>query len=148
MMRWYIKVLKQYADFSGRARRKEFWLFTIIDGVIKIVLSVVPFLGLVYSLVTLIPAIAVQVRRLHDVGKSGGLILYPWLFFLVFLVFGWFVIRGGMQIGSLGVMVVSLIWLGLMIWIFVLMLLDSQPGNNRYGPNPKGVEIVNNEVNA
>ncbi|MFC4666571.1 DUF805 domain-containing protein [Falsiporphyromonas endometrii] len=115
-MNWYLKVLRQYADFSGRARRTEYWMFTLVNLIITIALLLLfyfteslLFLGVVvlYSLAMIIPGIAVCVRRLHDTGKSG---LY---FFVSFIPL----------IGN--------------IWIFVLMLLDSNVGDNDYGPNPK-----------
>jgi len=96
----YLKVLKQYADFSGRARKKEFWMFTlfnliflivaaILDNVLEITFSIMgqsAFYGrlyLIYALAVFVPELAVCVRRLHDIGKSGwnyfiGLISTCW----------------------------------------------------------------------
>jgi len=121
-MNWYLKCLKQYADFSGRARRKEYWMFIlfyyifafiamIIDNVIGVAS---PELGygiiyVLYALVMFIPYIAVSVRRLHDVGKSG------WMFFILLIPI----------IGA--------------IWFLVLLVTDSNPGENPYGTNPKEV---------
>ena len=82
-MEWYLKVLKQYADFNGRARRKEFWMFVLFNMIVSIGLGVVEgiigtgFLGSLYSLAVLIPSIAVGVRRMHDIGKSGWFIIIP-----------------------------------------------------------------------
>lgn len=85
-MNWYLKVLKQYADFNGRARRKEYWMFTLINliityGIIGIAGAMeIPALAMVsslYSLAVLLPSIGVAVRRMHDVGKSGWFILIP-----------------------------------------------------------------------
>ncbi len=83
-MNWYFKVLRQYADFNGRARRKEYWmfvLFQIIFGIVCIMIdgglgtnfSPLPYgyVYLAFGLLTLIPGIAAVVRRLHDIGKSG-----------------------------------------------------------------------------
>jgi uncharacterized membrane protein YhaH (DUF805 family) len=119
-MNWYLKVLKQYADFSGRARRKEYWMFVlfnmifaivaiILDNVLGIAIEGIgygPLYGL-YILAMLIPGLAVAVRRLHDVGKSG------WMFFIVLIPL----------IGA--------------IWLLVLMVTDSQQGTNKWGQNPK-----------
>jgi uncharacterized membrane protein YhaH (DUF805 family) len=123
-MNWYLKVLKQYADFSGRARRKEYWMFvlfntifliiaTILDNVFGLTLGeqIYGVLYFLYALVVLIPGLAVCVRRLHDVGKSG------WMYLIVL-------------IPIIGV-----------IWIFVLCVTDSKPGENQYGPNPKEVTV-------
>lgn len=122
-MQWYIKVLKNYAKFEGRARRTEFWMFSLINFGISTISSFIwymsqngsgtaNFLGLIftlYGLAVIIPGIAVTVRRLHDIGKSG------WWFFIVLVPFiGW-------------------------VWMLWLLFTDSQPGNNQYGPNPKGV---------
>ncbi|MBV7440351.1 DUF805 domain-containing protein [Weeksellaceae bacterium TAE3-ERU29] len=130
-MNWYLKVLKQYADFNGRARRQEYWMFALINAIISVVLMAlvgiaagiggeggaslaILFYSLygLYGLATFIPAIAVLVRRLHDIGKSGG----------------WFFIGFIPLIGA--------------IWLLVLLATDSQPGENEYGPNPKGVEAI------
>lgn len=109
-MQWYLKVLKQYADFSGRARRTEFWMFTLINVLISVVLGIVDsaigttiaynngvvsfttfgLLGGLYSLAVLIPSLAVTVRRLHDIDRSGWWILIgliPLVGAIVLLVF-------------------------------------------------------------
>jgi uncharacterized membrane protein YhaH (DUF805 family) len=119
-MNWYLKVLKQYADFSGRSRRKEYWMFVLFNMCFSIVAMVLDnILGIsiagigygllygLYGLTMLIPGLAVTVRRLHDVGKSG------WMFFIVLIPL----------IGT--------------IWLLVLMMTDSQQGINKWGPNPK-----------
>ena len=87
-MEWYLKVLRQYADFSGRARRKEYWMFTrfhviftvsavMIDGLVFNMGfdSGFGFVYMGYVLATLLPSVAVSVRRLHDVGKSGWFLM-------------------------------------------------------------------------
>lgn len=88
-MKYYIEVLKKYAVFSGRARRKEYWMFFLFNMIICIIISVVEsIVGLfpesdsslfanIYSLAILVPAIAVSIRRMHDVDKSGWFILVP-----------------------------------------------------------------------
>ena len=86
-MEWYLKVLSQYADFEGRARRKEYWMFTLFHGIAAVILVVIDLLLFgdpaffygVYILGTLIPAFAVSVRRLHDIGKSGWWILISFI---------------------------------------------------------------------
>ena len=114
-MSWYLEVLKKYAVFSGRARRKEYWYFALFNIIISIVLVVIEFiiigsglLGGIYALAILIPGIAVTVRRLHDTGRSG-----------------WWCLIG--LVPLIGVIV-----------ILIFAVLDSQPGENDYGPNPKG----------
>jgi uncharacterized membrane protein YhaH (DUF805 family) len=82
-MNWYVEVLKKYAVFNGRARRKEYWYFALFSTIISVVLSVIgvrtgaTFIYTIYSLAVLIPSIAVGVRRMHDVNKSGWFIIVP-----------------------------------------------------------------------
>ena len=120
-MSWYLEVLKKYAVFSGRARRAEYWYFVLFNIIVAIVLSLIDTLlgtfnfmqgvGLLsglYSLAVLIPTLAVTVRRLHDIDRTGWWIfinLIPLIGFIVLLVFA---------------------------------VTDGTPGSNRYGPNPKG----------
>ena len=119
-MNWYLEVLKKYAVFSGRARRKEFWFFVLFNIIISIALAVIDgvtgsfspeagmgLLGGIYTLAVLIPGIAVSVRRLHDTERSG------W----------WLLIALVPLIGA--------------IVLLVFMVQDSKPGQNQYGANPK-----------
>ncbi len=83
-MNWYLKVWKNYANFNGRARRKEYWMFILFNAIISYGLQALVFvdeslalLSGLYSLAVLIPSIAVAVRRMHDVGKSGWFLLIP-----------------------------------------------------------------------
>jgi uncharacterized membrane protein YhaH (DUF805 family) len=113
-MNWYLKVLKQYADFNGRARRQEFWMFVLFNIIFSMVAGALDAvfgswgaIGGLYGLFVLIPGLAVSVRRLHDTGKSGWMLL------------------------------IALIPLIGTIWLIVLLATDSTPGNNQYGDNPK-----------
>ena len=120
-MSWYIKVLKKYAVFSGRARRKEYWMFVLFNFIFGLVASLIDLgiglltfavfglglLSILYALAVFVPGLAVSVRRLHDVGKSG-----------------WYLL-------------INLIPIAGPIWFLVLACTDSQPGDNKYGPNPK-----------
>jgi uncharacterized membrane protein YhaH (DUF805 family) len=82
-MKWYLLVLKKYAVFNGRAGRSEYWYFFLFNVIISTILNFAGsnlnllFLGTLYSLVVLIPGIAVAVRRMHDVNKSGWYCLIP-----------------------------------------------------------------------
>ena len=116
-MNYYLAVLKKYAVFSGRSRRKEFWMFTLISAVINTLLMYIDsFLGTnmilqtIYALAIFIPSIALLIRRLHDTNKSGW-----WI--LLFLT-----VIGG-------------------IVVFIFTVLDSDSGTNKYGPNPKHVDM-------
>lgn len=118
-MDWYLSVLKKYAVFTGRARRKEYWYFILVSLFIMIGLAVIEslvfqtapgkfgILTWIYWLVVLTPTIAVQVRRLHDVGRSGW-----WLLLSLIPIVG-------------------------PIVLIVFYCTDSEPGTNQYGPNPK-----------
>jgi uncharacterized membrane protein YhaH (DUF805 family) len=113
-MDWYLSVLKKYTQFSGRSRRKEYWMFSLISflfiialGLIEGLLGIDGFLRAIYSLAVLVPSLAVVVRRLHDTNRNG------W----------WF-----------------LIGLVPIVGIFVLLYFlvqDSQAESNQYGENPK-----------
>lgn len=113
-MNWYLAVLKNYAGFSGRARRTEYWMFTLFNVIIIAVLDLVgmaarlgSILGGIYALAVLIPSLAVAVRRLHDTGKSGW-----WILIAVIPV-----------VGS--------------IILLIFMLLPGDRGDNAHGPDPK-----------
>jgi uncharacterized membrane protein YhaH (DUF805 family) len=114
-MNWYLKVLKQYVDFSGRAQRMEFWMFSLINLLVSIGLAIVDmvlglgFLQPIYALAVLLPAIAVGVRRLHDTNRSG------WWMLLAL-------------IPLIGIIILIVFW-----------VQDSQAGDNAFGPNPKAV---------
>ena len=125
-MDYFISALKNYATFTGRARRSEYWFFTLFYFIFLVVAVILGnLLGITIEdtgigplyfisiLAMIIPGLAVTVRRLHDVGKSG------WFYFIVLIPI----------IGS--------------IWLLVLMVSDGMLGRNQYGPNPKG---IGNEV--
>ncbi|MEM8908119.1 MAG: DUF805 domain-containing protein [Bacteroidota bacterium] len=89
-MEWYLKVLKKYAIFEGRARRKEYWYFVLFNIIFSFGIGFVDVMfgtysleagtglfGAVYIVGVIVPAIAVGVRRMHDVGKSGWYLLIP-----------------------------------------------------------------------
>lgn len=85
-MNWYLEVLKKYAVFSGRARRKEYWMFVLFNIIIVIGLSIVGGVALgenggilsgLYNLAVLLPSIGAGVRRMHDSDHSGWWLLVP-----------------------------------------------------------------------
>lgn len=113
-MNWYLKVLKQYADFKGRAGRQEFWMFVVFNIVFSIAAAALDTIfgtwgaiGGLYALVVLIPGLAVGARRLHDIGKSGWMLLLA-------------------LIPLLGI-----------IWLIILFATESTTGSNEYGAYPK-----------
>lgn len=89
-MKWYLAVLKKYATFSGRARRKEYWMFYLTNLIVALAIGfifgfiegmtgnhAVGELAQLYSLAVLVPTIAVGVRRMHDVDRSGWWVIVP-----------------------------------------------------------------------
>ena len=131
-MNYYLSVLKNYANFTGRARRSEYWYFILFNFIFSIAALLIDYMlgstinveqsngysytgihlgyiNILYGLAVFIPGLAVLVRRLHDVGKSG------WFFFICLIPL----------IGP--------------IWLLILMFTDSKVGINQYGPNPKGI---------
>ncbi|MEU8619448.1 DUF805 domain-containing protein [Streptomyces sp. NPDC048623] len=96
-MNWYLDVLKKYAVFSGRARRQEFWMFTLFNLIAAIIvmaidmaISTYPLLYVIYFLAVFLPTLGVTVRRLHDTGRSGWWILIdlvPFVGFIILIVF-------------------------------------------------------------
>ena len=124
-MEWYLKVMRDnYANFSGRARRREYWMYVLVQSIIMIGLMILDsilgldfelqgislgygYLYLIGVIVHFIPSLAVLVRRLHDVGKSG------WFYF-IFLI------------PIIGI-----------IWLLVLYCTEGQKEDNKWGPDPK-----------
>jgi uncharacterized membrane protein YhaH (DUF805 family) len=126
-MQWYMKVLRQYADFTGRARRTEFWMFVLFNAIAVIILTILDnLLGLssssmgggsivvtsglltgIYQLAVLVPSLAVGARRLHDTGRSGW-----WQLIALIPIVG-------------------------AIILIVFFATDGQPQPNQYGVNPK-----------
>ena len=82
-MNYYLKVLKNYTLFTGRARRSEYWYFTLFSTIVSIALIFAeltlqtPYLNAFYSFAVMLPSVAVGIRRMHDVGKSGWFLLVP-----------------------------------------------------------------------
>lgn len=119
-MNWYLEVLRKYAQFDGRSRRKEYWLFVLVNMVVSFLLTFIdrftgtfdPDIGLgllsgIYALAVFIPAIAVACRRLHDTGRTAW-----WLLILLVPLIGWVV-------------------------LVVFFVQDSQEEENQYGISPK-----------
>ena len=170
-------VFSKYAVFSGRARRSEYWYFYLFTFLVSLVLSCIPFVGLLsffWSLAIIIPSIAVSVRRFHDIGKSGWNYLFIFipelLFFGYIFSFMFYAIKDLVNAGidlsnfpdnteaigriignsimengslaALGIYSILLI-VSIILWL-VWFTRDSQPGENKWGPNPKEVSSNNN----
>ncbi|MFP9116991.1 DUF805 domain-containing protein [Flavobacterium sp. RNTU_13] len=127
MINWYLKVVRDnYANFSGRARRAEFWNFIICNIVITLLLSLLIFIlddtgitmYIAYALVTFLPLVAATVRRLHDTNKSG-----------LYILVGFIPVVGG-------------------IWLLILLATNGDYGPNNYGPDPKIEDYYTNEIST
>ena len=130
-MNWYLKCFRQYADFEGRARRKEFWMYSLFNFAIYAVLMLIAAtfyingypsmlmavggLASLYSLATLVPSLAVTFRRIHDTGRHGHM-FFVWIIPIV---------------GA--------------IWFLIMLCQDSQPESNNWGKNPKEEDLKINE---
>lgn len=120
-MYWYFEVFKKYAVFTGRARRKEYWMFYLFNLIVafalvflEILIGIAPesddsILVNIYCFAIFVPSIAVLIRRLHDTNRSG-----LWLLIVMVPIIG-----------------------GLVLLFFLVQ--DSQASDNRFGPNPKAV---------
>lgn len=145
-------VFSNYANFKGRARRSEYWYFVLFNILVSLVLSgltlISPKLSIlnsIYSLVVFIPGLAVAVRRLHDIGKSGWTYLIVLIPAIVLVILSAFVVvaTGGTyssdpNIGLIAVFFIALIATLVCAIVFIVwMCRDSEPGTNNWGPNPK-----------
>jgi uncharacterized membrane protein YhaH (DUF805 family) len=167
MIEWYKKVvLENYANFSGRARRSEYWYFVLANMIIGILLTLLDsILGLklgasnsgvlsgLYNLAMFIPSLAVSVRRLHDIGKSGKLILLFYgiliILVIVMIVSGFSVLMSGnFDMSSLGISFFGpiLLILAMSIWFLILFCTEGEHGSNKYGPDPKNDASEINEI--
>ena len=117
-MNWYLHCIKNYANFSGRARRKEYWMFFLVNFIINVSLSVITeFSGIaefvwvenIYSYAVLVPSLAVGVRRMHDTGRSGWYYIIP-------------------------------------LYNLYVATIDGEMQSNKWGDNPKGIGN-NSEIN-
>lgn len=111
-MEYFIEAFRRFADFSGRATRKEYWMFVLFYTIFYLVLATLDafleilFLEVVFYLVTVIPSISIAARRLHDTGRSG------WWQLILFIPL-----------------------IGLIV--LIVFLAQGSHGENEYGPNPK-----------
>lgn len=132
-MEWYKKVLRQYADFDGRARRKEYWMFSLVNAAVGLAVMIVFgglgaafgsetlfYLGIgllvIYCLAIVVPSVAVATRRLHDTNRSGWWQLLNLAGLIPFVGF-----------------IASIV-------LIVFFAMDGTPGPNQYGPDPKADE--------
>jgi len=165
-MEWMFMPLKRYADFSGRSRRMEFWmwqLFQIIVYFVVIILvmmagggammtgdptalaaaggavMIIFLLYMLYALVVLIPSIAVAVRRLHDTNRTGWWILGPLVPYVFMFLAGMMAMSSPDMAGLAGIigLVCLLAVIVLALVLLVFYFLEGTKGPNQYGPDPK-----------
>jgi uncharacterized membrane protein YhaH (DUF805 family) len=170
-MEWMILPLKRYADFQGRSQRMEYWMFFLFNIIVRLVLSLIDSaLGLgghtatysthapgsfssgamtsggilsgVYGLAVLVPSLAVGVRRLHDIDRTGWWLLAPFVLVAAgaALFFPFLDSSGATGFGGMGLAGGLLFFLGgiMGLVLFVWTLFDGTRGPNRFGPDPKG----------
>ncbi len=162
MIDWYKKVVfENYANFNGRARRSEYWYFALANIIIGVILMILDnvlglkigssetgILNTVYSLAVLVPGLAVATRRLHDIGKSGWILVITYIIIIIsattLIVNSLYVlagVAGGEPAFGLTTMIIPiLVMLAVSIYMLVLFCKDGERGENQYGQNPK--EIV------
>ncbi|WP_137224163.1 MULTISPECIES: DUF805 domain-containing protein [Shewanella] len=107
-MDYFVGALKKYADFTGRARRKEYWMFILIYTIINVILAVLGLdtISAIVSLGLLVPSLSIAARRLHDTGRSGW-----WQLILLIPIIG--------------------------LIVLIVFLAQDSHGTNDYGVNPK-----------
>lgn len=134
---------KKYATFSGRARRSEYWWWFLFQCLMGL-LSLIPILGWIIAVALILPNLAINVRRLHDVGRTGWWLLAPYGFSLlggILLGAGALVGLGGHgSSGGITAVIGAIALLGGIItgiMLFIWDLSDSKPETNQYGPSPK-----------
>ena len=146
---WAKRPIQKYADFSGRAPRAEYWWYTlavvigyivvsIVESIIGIDKTVGPYgyLSVLLMLGTLVPSIAVSVRRLHDTNRTGWWVLLPIIPYGIGIALAGPAIMSGSMAG-LGVAgIFFMIGLVCAIALFVFMVLPGTKGDNSYGADP------------
>ncbi|MGI9256351.1 MAG: DUF805 domain-containing protein, partial [Salinispira sp.] len=155
IMKWYIAVLKKYAVFSGRARRKEYWYFTLVDLLFKFVNAVITrllstiesapavmpvitfIIAVLYPLLVLVPALAVTIRRFHDTGHSAWWLLLAFIAQLSATFGGVLLFVPSEIMPTSAARIYGPVFLISTTILLIFLTQDSQAGENRFGPNPK-----------
>ncbi|WP_418991313.1 DUF805 domain-containing protein [Alistipes sp.] len=153
-MKWFVKCIKNYVNFSGRARRAEYWyfvLFSVIFAIAAMILDKIVFgkpnsvFYALWGLFIFLPGLAVQVRRLHDTGHSGKMLLWfliaeiVWMVLLVVTGLSFLMSAGAGSPSILFLIIAILGGLGIFVWgIFFLVwyCTAGDKGENKYGPDP------------
>ena len=163
-MKWFVKCIRNYVNFSGRARRKEYWFFVLFTFIFASGASLLDrvivgptgiMLAGLCGLVILLPQLAVMGRRLHETNRSGKWVLWYYLASIIWVVIllAWGMkyfaaaLQGaaGLPVGlSIFAIVGGLALIGIGITLFVWSLLPGTQGENRYGADPKAEEEARN----
>lgn len=154
-MKWWLTCIRKYVTFEGRARRKEYWMFTLFNVVFVVVTMLLDillfgatpdnptsprYLTTLYGLFVFLPTLTVVVRRLHDIGRSGWWLAgYYGVAFVctILMMIGSVLMLGGkgsgmaLTGGGFAVLMITAVWM--IVW----MCFDSQAGENKYGPQPQ-----------
>ena len=144
-----------FFSFEGRIRRTHFWVGWLILLGVGVVVGWIPFIGWLISIALIWPNLAIVVKRLHDMGRSGWLAVIPYAALILGGIIAFFMVGVGALANSAAleaedpaaimaligpifgfVALIGLICLAFLLWIGIT---DSQPGDNRFGPNPKGL---------
>lgn len=158
MIEWYKKVVfENYANFKGRARRSEYWYFILMNSIISIITTIIDKslelkfgINLLYGIAVFIPTLSVSVRRLHDIGKSGWLLLISYILITlcaVGLLLGVIMARQRNSFENWFTIPVVIIMLAICIWMLVLFVTEGNEGKNKYGSDPKNWNGENEEIN-
>lgn len=157
-MKWFIKCFKQYSDFKGRACRKEFWMFYLFNNIITLALFAIDFalfesvaFSSIYLSVVMFPGLAVAFRRFHDAGKSAWWSLVSivptmvaYILFIIAIVLEG---NGANILAGIIMILAGILVLAGMIWCIVLLAKKSEPGENKWGLNPKDPAVPTDIVN-
>lgn len=139
-------IMQKYISVQGRASRSEYWWFVLFSYVANFISNFIPFIGIIISLALLIPSITVAVRRCHDLGKSGWLLLAP----TVFLLLGCIILAIALGTGSNGMLTFAagLLIIGALggVALSIYFIFPGNQGANKYGEAP--YVYVDNKANA
>ncbi len=151
-MYWFLKVFKKSLDFNGRARRKEFWIFVLFNFIFTTILGEIEksigsgaILGTLYYVIIFIPALTLNIRRLHDTARSGKNLFTPYILFIILIIFFNLKKIDAENISSNIEILVIFLLIGFVlfissIWTLILFAKKGNIGENKYGEDPKKME--------
>lgn len=125
----------KYVDFKGRAARSEFWWWVLFGIVSSIILGLIPFIGMIWSLALILPNLAVTARRLHDTDRSGWWMLAP---------YGVGFLSGAMAFTGSGALVTIVGILAFVMFVVLIIWLATKgsDGDNRFGSDPLAAAVA------